>query len=82
MAELGLRCRTQAFSHYAEGGCSLLLVRGLLTAVAALLAEHRSRARELRSVAHGLRKGFKLKSDIHVPDYAFIYSSREWSGIG
>ena len=27
-------------------------------------------------------KGFKLKSDIHVPDYAFIYNSREWSGIG
>lgn len=27
-------------------------------------------------------KGFKLNSDIHVPDYAFIYSNREWSGIG
>ena len=35
-------------------GYSLLVERGLLTAVAAPVAEHRSRARELSSAAHGL----------------------------
>lgn len=29
-----------------------------------------------------LLKGFNLGSGIHVPEYAFIYSNREWSGIG
>ena len=35
-------------------GSSLLVVRGLLTAVAALVAEHRSRARKLSIMAHRL----------------------------
>ena len=40
MAALGLRCCTQAFSSCGEWGLLFLVVRGLLIAVASLVAEH------------------------------------------
>ena len=41
MAALGLRCCTQAFSNCSEWGLLFIAVRGLLIAVASLVAEHR-----------------------------------------
>ena len=41
LAALGLRCCTQAFSSCGEWGLLLVVVRGLLIAVASLVAEHR-----------------------------------------
>ena len=40
LAALGLRCRAQAFSSCGEQGLLFVAVRGLLTAVASLVAEH------------------------------------------
>ena len=40
LAALGLRCCAQAFSSYGEQGLLFIVVRGLLTAVASLVAEH------------------------------------------
>ena len=40
MAALGLRCCAQAFSSRSEWGLLFIVVRGLLTAVASLVAEH------------------------------------------
>ena len=40
MAALGLRCCTQTFSNCVERGLLFLAVRGLLIAVASLVAEH------------------------------------------
>ena len=41
MAALGLCCCTRAFSSCGEGGLLFVVVRGLLIAVASLVAEHR-----------------------------------------
>ena len=40
MAALGLRCCMGAFSSCGERGLLFIVVRGLLTAVASLVAEH------------------------------------------
>ena len=40
MAALGLRCCAWAFSSCSEGGLLFVAVRGLLIAVASLVAEH------------------------------------------
>ena len=40
LAALGLRCCMQAFSSCGERGLLLVVVCGLLTAVASLVAEH------------------------------------------
>ena len=40
LAELGLRCCAQAFSSCGEPGLLFVVVRGLLIAVASLVAEH------------------------------------------
>ena len=40
MAALGLRCCTRAFSSCSEWGQLFIVVCGLLTAVASLVAEH------------------------------------------
>ena len=40
-AALGLRCCARAFSSWGERGLLFVTVRGLLTAVASLVAEHR-----------------------------------------
>ena len=40
MATLGLRCCAQAFSSCGEWGLLFIVVRGLLIAVASLVAEH------------------------------------------
>ena len=40
LAALGLRCCTRAFSSYGERGLHFIVVHGLLTAVASLVAEH------------------------------------------
>ena len=40
LAALGLRCRMQAFSSCGERGLLFVAVRGLLIAVASLVAEH------------------------------------------
>ena len=44
MAALGLRCCVQAFSSYGERGPLFIAVRGLLIAVAPLVAEHKLQA--------------------------------------
>ena len=41
LAALGLHCCTRAFSSYSERGLLFAVVRGLLIAVASLVAEHR-----------------------------------------
>ena len=41
LAALGLRCCPQAFSSCGERGLLFVAVRGLLVAVASLVAEHR-----------------------------------------
>ena len=41
LAVLGLHCCTQAFSSCSELGLPFIAVRGLLIAVASLIAEHR-----------------------------------------
>ena len=41
LATLGLRCCAQAFSSCGERGLLFVAVRGLLTVVASLVAEHR-----------------------------------------
>ena len=41
LAALGLHCCARAFSSCGERGLLLAAVRGLLTAVASLVAEHR-----------------------------------------
>ena len=41
LAVLGLRCCAQAFSSCGEWGLLFIAVRGLLIAVASLVAEHR-----------------------------------------
>ena len=41
LAALGLRCCVQDFSSSSERGLLLVAVRGLLIAVASLVAEHR-----------------------------------------
>ena len=41
LAALGLRCCTWAFFSCGEGGLLFVAVRGLLTAVTSLVAEHR-----------------------------------------
>ena len=40
LAVLGLRCYAQAFSSWDEQGLLFVVVRGLLIAVASLVAEH------------------------------------------
>ena len=40
MATLGLRCCVRAFSYCGEQGLLFVAVRGLLIAVASLVAEH------------------------------------------
>ena len=40
MAALGLHCYTRAFSSCGEWGLLFVVVRGLLIAVASLVAEH------------------------------------------
>ena len=40
LAALGLHCCTQAFSSHGEQGLLFVAVRGLLIAVASLVAEH------------------------------------------
>ena len=45
LVTLGLRCHKQAFSNWGEQGLPFVAVRGLLIAVASLVAEHRLQAR-------------------------------------
>ena len=47
MAVLGLRFCARAFSSYGGRGSLLIAVRGPLTAVASLVAEHRLQTRRL-----------------------------------
>ena len=62
LAVLGLRCCARAFSSCGERGLLFIAVRGLLIALASLVAEHGIRsvrasvdaARGLSIVAHGL----------------------------
>ena len=51
-AALGLRCCTQAFSSCGEQGLLFAAVRGLLIAVASLVAEHGLQARRSVVVVH------------------------------
>ena len=48
LAALGLRCYAQAFSSCSEWGLLFVAVRGLLTAVASLVAEHGLQAHGLQ----------------------------------
>ena len=48
MAALGLHCCARAFSSCGEQGLLFVAVRGLLIAVASLVAEHRLSAHRLR----------------------------------
>ena len=48
LAALGLRCCPQAFSSCGERGLLFVAVRGLLIAVASLVAEHGLEARRLQ----------------------------------
>ena len=48
LAALGLRCCMRAFSSCGEQGLLFVAVRGLLIAVASLVAEHGLQARRLR----------------------------------
>ena len=48
LAALGLRCCSRAFSSCSERGLLFIAVRGLLNAVASLVAEHRLQARGLQ----------------------------------
>ena len=49
---LGLRCCTRAFSSCGERGLLFVAVRGLLIAVASLVAEHRLQVYELQQLRH------------------------------
>ena len=51
-AVLGLCCCARAFSSCGERGLLFLVVRGLLTAVVSLVAEHRLQARGLQQLWH------------------------------
>ena len=53
MAVLGLRFCTRAFSSCGKRGPLFIAVRGPLTIVASLVAEHRLQTRRLSNVAHG-----------------------------
>ena len=48
LAVLGLRCFSRAFSSCSEKGLLFFAVRGLLTAVACLVAEHGLQVRRLQ----------------------------------
>ena len=48
MAALGLHCCEQPFFSWGEQALLFILVQGLLTAVASLVAEHRLQARRLQ----------------------------------
>ena len=50
LAALGLRCCTRAFSSCSERGLLFVAVRGLLIAVASLVAEHGLQARGLQQL--------------------------------
>ena len=52
LAALGLCCCTRAFSSCGEQGLLFVAVRGLLTAVASLVAEHGHQARGLQQLWH------------------------------
>ena len=52
LAALGLRCYTRAFSSCGMWGLFFVAVRGLLIAVASLVAEHRLQARGLQQLWH------------------------------
>ena len=54
MAALGLHCCVQAFSSCGERGLLFITVRGLLIAVACLVAEHGLREQASVVVARGL----------------------------
>ena len=49
LAALGLRCCARAFSSCGQRGLLFVAVRGLLIAMASLVAEHRLQARRLSS---------------------------------
>ena len=49
MAVLVVHCYAQAFSSWVSGGYSLVVVPGLLIAVASLIAEHKLEAPGLSS---------------------------------
>ena len=52
LAALGLRCCAQAFSSCGEQGLLFIAVRGLLIAMASLVAEHRLQACRLQQLQH------------------------------
>ena len=52
LPELGLCCCTQVFSRCGERGLLFIVVRGLLIAVASLIAEHRLQAHRLQQLQH------------------------------
>ena len=52
LAALGLHCCTWAFSSCGEQGLLFVQVRGLLIAVASLVAEHRLQAHRLQQLQH------------------------------
>ena len=52
LAALGLHCCVRAFSSCGEQGLLFVVVRGLLIAVASLVAEHRLQARGLQQLQH------------------------------
>ena len=52
MAALGLHCCTRAFSSCGKLGVLVIMVRGLLSAVASLVAEHGLQVHKLQPAAH------------------------------
>ena len=50
LAALGLHCFARAFSRFREWGLLFVVVRGLLIAMASLVAEHGLYARRLRQL--------------------------------
>ena len=56
LAALGLRCCTRAFCSCGEWGLLFVVVRGLLIAVASLIAEHRLQAQGLQQLWHTVQQ--------------------------
>ena len=56
MAALGLHCCARAFSGHGKQGVLFIVARGLLSAVASLVAEHGLQVHKLQPAAHRLSR--------------------------